>query len=341
MHHPEPLNFSSKALVSLERFKEVLKVSRHPDAGAVSEVINLLRKSVKFVIPQVKELIDMASLQRAVEGNEVPRLPFPICAFESHYKDLHLSEQFCVAYNKRISLCIEYDELPAGHLKSCIQKFAHEPTDGGIVALSINALPKEETRKVAMGEELWSVFPYAGLLLRRPASQINKENIKGVYFQLGVENEQGSFPLDAGMMLVPFCLQQAEDYLKGVALKSAKTAMDAAAGDLFDEVLTPLVVTAILNCGNAGVKNVEAPAKLNKKRASSGKEPIPGYSYISITAPPSKGKQGTQGGSHASPRSHLRRGHIRRYETGKHIWIQATIVNAGKNAGHNQVYKIR
>ena len=32
---------------------------------------------------------------------------------------------------------------------------------------------------------------------------------------------------------------------------------------------------------------------------------------------------------HRSPREHLRRGHIRIYESGKRVWINPTLVNAG------------
>ncbi len=42
--------------------------------------------------------------------------------------------------------------------------------------------------------------------------------------------------------------------------------------------------------------------------------------------------EGVAGGNHASPRMHLRRGHLRRLEN-KVIWVRPAMVNAGSNAG--------
>lgn len=42
------------------------------------------------------------------------------------------------------------------------------------------------------------------------------------------------------------------------------------------------------------------------------------------------------GGTHRSPREHLRRGHIRRLESGRKIWINAAVVGSGRGAGKVQ-----
>lgn len=85
-----------------------------------------------------------------------------------------------------------------------------------------------------------------------------------------------------------------------------------------------------LNCSN--VKRIESkpPEKLNKKRKEIGKKPI--FStwtlHIDLDHPANIQHRGT--GTHASPRVHLRRGHIRRYKNGKFIWIQALVVGNKK-----------
>lgn len=45
-------------------------------------------------------------------------------------------------------------------------------------------------------------------------------------------------------------------------------------------------------------------------------------------------------GSHRSPREHLRRGHIRRYENGLKIWVNATLVNAGVAGKIHKDYRL-
>jgi len=100
--------------------------------------------------------------------------------------------------------------------------------------------------------------------------------------------------------------------------------------DLFDEVRIALSLLAILSCNNAPVTEIAAPEKLNKKRMKAGKSRIPLYRTLHITSHESRQRHGD--GTHASPRTHWRRGHIRNQPTAKGIvrkWIRPTIINAG------------
>lgn len=45
-------------------------------------------------------------------------------------------------------------------------------------------------------------------------------------------------------------------------------------------------------------------------------------------------------GSHRSPREHLRRGHIRRLDSGKRVWVNATVVNAGVGGKITKDYRM-
>ena len=104
--------------------------------------------------------------------------------------------------------------------------------------------------------------------------------------------------------------------------------------DLADEIRVTLGLLAILSCSNTPVKEVEPPAKLNKKRVKSGKAPIPTYRTIHISDHVSRGGREAIG-SHASPRAHWRRGHIRNQKTAKGYirkWIKPTIVNPDAGA---------
>lgn len=90
----------------------------------------------------------------------------------------------------------------------------------------------------------------------------------------------------------------------------------------------------ILECDNAPVKEIPEPTKLNKKRESNGKIRIPTYRTLHISDHihrpqiPTLGEKGT----HASPRAHWRRGHIRHMTVkGEEVrrWIKPTIVGGG------------
>jgi hypothetical protein len=45
--------------------------------------------------------------------------------------------------------------------------------------------------------------------------------------------------------------------------------------------------------------------------------------------------------THRSPREHLRRGHIRIYQSGRRIWVNSTLVNAGVGGRISTVRDLR
>lgn len=63
---------------------------------------------------------------------------------------------------------------------------------------------------------------------------------------------------------------------------------------------------------------------------------------IVILNPDSKklSTQGHKGGTHASPREHIRIGHPRRYKSGKEIWIDEKTINEGKVGKITKTYKM-
>lgn len=86
-----------------------------------------------------------------------------------------------------------------------------------------------------------------------------------------------------------------------------------------------------LNCVNTRRVEHPAPKFMNQKRAAKGRQPL--FSFWTLHLPGSAANDGTPfGGTHASPRLHLRRGHIRQYAPGKYTWVEACIVG-NKQAG--------
>lgn len=66
--------------------------------------------------------------------------------------------------------------------------------------------------------------------------------------------------------------------------------------------------------------------KRARMRRMRGKKPLFTYKIITITGK-RKIPEANQGGTHASPVTHLRRGHWRNYKSGKRAWVKATIIN--------------
>jgi hypothetical protein len=98
--------------------------------------------------------------------------------------------------------------------------------------------------------------------------------------------------------------------------------------NLVDPVAAMLLLLAT---DGVAVDKIEMPFKLNRTRAKNGKPHIPPYWAVRaehyVTALGQRGKPGLAlGGHHASPRPHLRRGHIRHLQSGSTVWIKDALV---------------
>jgi hypothetical protein len=69
----------------------------------------------------------------------------------------------------------------------------------------------------------------------------------------------------------------------------------------------------------------------NRRKIEQGK--LPAYDWTTIWIEPAKPRSEGNGGTHASPRLHDRRGHLRRLANGKNVWVKSCKVgDASKGA---------
>ncbi|MBP7983250.1 MAG: hypothetical protein KAY97_00190 [Chromatiaceae bacterium] len=93
------------------------------------------------------------------------------------------------------------------------------------------------------------------------------------------------------------------------------------------------VLLSFLSCINCvNVKQVEHQANRQPGKASTSRKPL--YSFWTLEIDKSKNQSMglPLGGTHASPRIHLRRGHARQYKPGVYCWVQPCLVGK-KEAG--------
>lgn len=92
----------------------------------------------------------------------------------------------------------------------------------------------------------------------------------------------------------------------------------------------PLAI-AILNTRGCSIDLKRAPALENQRRARKGQRPVPAHYRVDaaeyVTALGGSQNSKDAGGTHASPRPHLRRAHERVYQDGKRVWIPSALVN--------------
>jgi len=90
---------------------------------------------------------------------------------------------------------------------------------------------------------------------------------------------------------------------------------------------------AALSCKNVYESLSLAPRHMNNKRKKKKKAPIYEYKFLEINTEKLSAEPRTEKGFHASPRIHLRRGHIRRLQDGDRIWVNAAIVGRKNGTG--------
>lgn len=103
---------------------------------------------------------------------------------------------------------------------------------------------------------------------------------------------------------------------------------DVPASDYRAEIDALLFFLNILQCKNVHVET-SRPRKIGKVKSAL---PFDTYHVLMIDVPGSS-SESTGLGTHRSPREHLRRGHIRRLADSRRIWINATVVGAGRGSG--------
>lgn len=85
-----------------------------------------------------------------------------------------------------------------------------------------------------------------------------------------------------------------------------------------------------LNCCNVRRTEHKPDTALQKARAKRGKQPLFSYWTLDIDLDHAQTDRESMGGTHASPRLHLRRGHARQYAEGKYCWVQPHVVGNKK-----------
>lgn len=85
-------------------------------------------------------------------------------------------------------------------------------------------------------------------------------------------------------------------------------------------------------------EDVAVPERVNLKRAKRGKAPLLTYKVLTIGK--KKRKSAHQGGTHASPRSHLRRGYYRTSRNGVRHWVQPCMVKGETPGFVHKDYKV-
>ena len=97
--------------------------------------------------------------------------------------------------------------------------------------------------------------------------------------------------------------------------------------DVIEKEVAELILAMVAGWYSAMDKKVDAYYPVvadtftNRRKIAQGKKPT--YEWRTVVIEPTQAKAPPRGGTHASPRLHDRRGHIRRLKTGKNVWVRS------------------
>ncbi|MEE5092437.1 hypothetical protein V2H26_21045 [Xanthomonas euvesicatoria] len=326
----QPLNYCAHAIEDLKSWSAQLRHTAPQTAHVMLRVIELLRTSVKFILPNQCNLVAPDELRQA--HLDLARLPFSCVAFEVPYEqesglpplpDLAGFQQHHAT--RRIALCWEphpaYELLPG--LNDILQRFP----DGGAFIVPLYWTPTDSKWNLGMGG---SFHPYKNELREYGTSELLPASgiVNEALIEVGrATNKSKQFRSE------PFFLQPElfEARLVMAHHGNRERAYAEIHLDAQDEELFMIQACSVINCSNVTTAELPAPKMINKKREAKGKQPFFTYKVLQLTEERRTGGTG-EGGSHASPRMHLRRGHLRRLES-KTVWVKATMVNASSSDG--------
>ena len=110
------------------------------------------------------------------------------------------------------------------------------------------------------------------------------------------------------------------------------------ASDFGDELWAYLDFCRTIHDMQVSFDDVEPDAAKNRMRRARGKAPL--FTYKVLTIGKKKRKSAHMGGTHASPRSHLRRGYYRMSKNGKRHWVQPCMVKGETPGFVHKDYKV-
>ena len=323
----QTLNYCTRAIEDIKEMRNKIRDSMPQTAEVYRRLIEMLEQSVKFILPNCCNLV--AANEFKQEHLNLMKLPYPLVAFEAPWEteedSLIKSGEFKQqTSNKRISLCWEaspkYELLPG--LNNVLSSFP----EGGIFVVPIYWMSDHQGWFVGMGG---CFVPYKNEVFQRkteespPASQLaNQASIDA-----GLAKEDALHYRAEPFYLLPEFFHRAVNNAGG----NTDTVFAHMLLDSRDETGMMVQACSVLNCANVTTGIIDPPIALNKKRAAKGKKPLFSYHVLQLVV--GKGdKSESAGGNHASPRMHLRRGHLRRLET-KTVWVRPAMINIGSNSG--------
>ena len=286
--------------------------------------ITLLQQGIKFMFPEEGRMFTDTKLL-------LPGLPYPVTVIEFPFSREGKGEPGIASAHamKRVAIAVDIENAPGKILSLCYQAIA--------------------TAYVG------HVFNFEGFKF---SELMGKETCRFKQFLYSSGNDPQFFVFQLGgfkggdWLVVPSCAVVYKDgywshhcvgdtglEFLDMIKKSGKDEEEIHEGNIIGALTAVYQLSTALSYNNVTTERFcSYPRTLRRK--NNKKKPI--FEYHILTIKPGKNQQGTaQGGTNASPRVHLRRGHLREYQPWSFTWVQPCVVGSKKLGVIHKDYKVR
>lgn len=300
MSTTQPLNFFRQAAPWLEDVSKNLEFKYPKYAQTARAILHDAPNAVKFVLPDNGIIFD-DDFKGVPDDFRLP-YPFVLLEFTSVYQDT----------GQRVKVIVCAYQRDDNILTMCMEGHA---SDGG--------------------KERWTLLPFVGeSMALNKVSDLANDVVEKVLEERNLTIETARRIPQAAIRfwdMGPITTDAfGEDWKP-----RAYPAMSPAQTAVFSLI-------EALSCSNVGSEPLPV-RKTNKGAIKRGALPFDEYRVLTVR--PGHGSGTADGDVHLSstgrsPREHLRRGHIRRLQNGKKIWVNAHVVNAGVQGKLHKTYLV-
>lgn len=332
------LNYSTHAIEGLQaRIADMRRNGTMPHSvRAHEEMVELLRIAVKFNLPDNGELVALDTLDEAF--SEFVRLPFDAVALEyglSTLNEVYKGEDAFkeTASSKRIAVCWT-SSFAARFPALC-------PVPLEKKGFYVASVYYDDEDKLWVFSPLANFVPANPAITRGAAPPVSRSDALEQEFllkQKAIKSTNSTYEA--------WTVQLCPEYVTLFAMHagSRDAAMARLSMDLRDETASAFAFCLTVNSSNIGRERLAPPEKLNKKRISNGKAPFFEAWVLDLdrrAIPAESGREGySLEGSRASPRLHLRRGHIRRLSPERITYVRGTAVGSMRAGQIEKTYRV-
>lgn len=276
-----------------------------------------IKDAVHFALPDGGKILD--DNKKGIKGEKI-RLPFKKMTIEYYVPQRSDEEYKGEGTHKSSKRLIVARELTQQEVEYEFEGFKYtlkDPDDVYIVLTAASYIDQED---------MWTPEIFGWIM---PSNWDDFDDTQA----LDVRKPNDKAYIGLNGVPINICKNLLAKTTKGT--EDIKQAYSEAIRDIGSEILAVLELCEALSCSNIKHEVMEHyDAKMNQRRINDGKVPLYETRTLWLDAPSTIVYSDNEGlgGTHRSPRQHLRRGHIRRIQSGKKVWVNSAVVGA-KNGG--------